>query len=374
MRGSRVLIHLDNLESNIRKIRELAGAGIKLCLAVKANGYGHGAVEISRAAVDMGVDYLGIASAAEGYELRKAGITSPLLLLSLTPPEDIPRVVECAMSAVVASQECISRFEEVASFVGKTAVLHIKVDTGMGRIGCTPEEARNLAIGIVKSPVLALEGVCTHFPVADIEDSTFTSNQIDLFNKVISEIRMEGIDPGIVHASNSAGLIRYNTAKYDMVRIGIAAYGYPQGPNPREIPGFKPVMEMRSKLVFLKKVAAGTPLSYGLTYTTERDTTIGTVTAGYGDGYPRLLSNNADVVIRGRRYPVVGRVCMDQLLVDLGCDPDVRLYDDVVLFGPGPGTPDAAELADAAGTIAYEITCGVSGRVSRAYQRGAGTS
>lgn len=364
MRNCRVLIHLDNFAHNIGSIRDFTKeTKPAICLAVKADAYGHGAVPIAQSAVDLGVEFLAVASADEGAELRAAGITAPILLLGVTPPEDIQRVVSGRMSAVVTGREQILQFAEAARITGIPAAVHLKIDTGMGRIGCTAEEAAGLAELAAGTERVVLEGVCTHFPVADDGDRAYTLEQIGRFEACLDSITKSGIDKGIVHAANSAGLEAYPESWFDMVRPGIAAYGYPQAFSPSL--DLRPVMELRSRIVFMKKVKAGTSLSYGHTYTVPRDTTIATVSVGYADGYRRGFSNKAQVLIRGRKYPVVGTVCMDQLLVDVDTGSGIELFDEVTLFGPEG--PDAAELGALAGTISYEITCGVSCRIPRVY-------
>lgn len=363
MRNCRVLIHLDNFASNITSIRDFTGDGPAICLAVKADGYGHGAVKIARAAIANGVEFLAVASVDEGAELRAAGITAPILLLGIVPPQDIQRAVDGRMSAVVTGEAQIGQFAEAARLADIPARLHLKIDTGMGRIGCTEEAAAELALLISNLDSVRLEGVCTHFPVADTNDRTYTIGQTRRFERCVQLIREEGTNPGIIHAANSAALEGYPETWFDMVRPGIAAYGYAQA-HSRAI-NLKPVMELRSRIVFIKKVPKGTPLSYGHTYATGKETTIATVSVGYADGYLRAFSNSAEVLIKGYRCPVVGTVCMDQLLVDIGNHTDIELYDEVTLFGPEG--PDAADLAALAGTIPYEITCGVSSRIPRVY-------
>ena len=368
MRNSQAIIHLDNLVSNIAAIRSEIGPSSAICLAVKADGYGHGAIRTAKTAVEAGVEYLAVASADEGLELRRAGVLAPVLLLGIPSPDEIERVVAGHISAVVVSTEQARLFAAAAAKTGIPARLHVKIDTGMGRIGCSEDCAPDLAHVISTTSDLVLDGVCTHLPVADDTDHTFTLNQIDRFRRCIGRIRDTGIDPGIVHAANTAGLEAYPSSRFDMIRTGIAAYGYPQAPGSTLSSKLRPVMELRSKVVFLKKVAAGTALSYGHTYTTQRTTHIATVAAGYADGYRRSLSNCGQVLIRGKRYPVVGTVCMDQFLVDLGSETGIELYDDVTLFGPDMAGPDASEVAKLTNTIPYEITCGISSRVPRVYK------
>lgn len=367
MRATRAIIHTDNLRHNIKCLRKHTNGLPLVCMCVKADAYGHGAVPVAHAAQKEGVDWLAIATSEEGIELRESGITLPLLLLGLPTPPEIRNIIEHDISSVVGDEKLISEFEQTAEILEKKARLHLKIDTGMGRIGCAIEDALSLADRISSSRALILEGTCTHFPVADISDRTFTEHQIERFNTCVSTMRNSGIKTGIVHAANSGAIIHYPESWYDMIRPGIIAYGYyPSAENPRPIP-VRPVMELISNVVFLKSVAAGTGISYGLTYKTPKSTVIGTVAAGYGDGYSRLLSNKAHVLIRGRRYPVAGRICMDQFMVDLGADCDVQLYDNVVLFGPADEGLNAEDIGKIMGTISYEVLCAVGKRVPRLY-------
>lgn len=341
-----------------------------LCIAVKADAYGHGIEQIARTAVDAGVEYLAVATVDEAVAVREEGLSIPLLLYSLPAPEEIPTIVSHRITPLVADEQFVSRLDAEASRQGVIVPVHMKIDTGMGRIGCRPEEAGVLAEFIDNRGGVRLEGVSTHFPAADTTDRRFTNRQIETFNAAVEDIRRRGVDPGVIHASNSGGLLDYPEAHYDMVRPGILAYGYyPSGEQDRRLP-VRPVMKLVSKVVFLKRVEQGTPISYGMTYRCPTETVIATIPVGYGDGYFRVLSNRATVSIGGTRYPVVGRVCMDQLMVDLGPSPDVRLYDEVVLFGADDGAPTAEDLANLADTIPYEITCAISKRVPRIYRGG----
>ena len=365
MRNSTVTVHLGHFSRNLGEIRRLVGPEVKISVSVKADAYGHGAVDIAGAAQKGGADYLGIACPEEGTELRRAGIAMPLLLYGLCLPEEMDLLIDMEISAMVGDKEGIACFEGRAEKRKNKARLHLKVDTGMGRIGCRPDEALSLAGRIARSPYLVLEGFSTHFPSADEKDRSFTDGQIRLFKNLAADIRDAGIDPGILHASNSGGVLQYPEANFNMVRPGILLYGYyPSKEVPRNL-DIRPVMELKARVLFIKRGPPGTPLSYGCTYKTERETCIATVASGYADGYPRSLSNRGRVLIRGKNYPVVGRVTMDQIMVDIGAEPEVRRYDEAVLFGPDPEGPDAEEVAELAGTIPYEITCGISRRVPR---------
>lgn len=350
---------------NLLGIRGFVGPDVKISASVKADAYGHGALDIARAAEKGGADFLGVASPEEGAELRRAGITLPLLLYGLCLPEEARLLVENDISAMIADGEGVTLFEAAATEVKKAARLHLKIDTGMGRIGCPPADALKLARRIAGSSRLVLEGVCTHFPSSDETDLSFTRLQIAAFRSLAEDMKKAGIDPGILHASNSGGLLQYPEANFSMVRPGVLLYGYYPSAEVRRAFPVKPVMELKTRVLFLKKVPAGTPISYGCTYTAPRETWIATIGTGYADGYPRSLSNRGRVLIGGRACPIAGRVTMDQIMVDLGPETDVRRYDEAVLFGPDPAGPDADEIASLAGTISYEITCGINRRIPR---------
>jgi len=370
-RATRAVIRLGNLSRNIQKIRDIIGQGRKICLAVKADGYGHGAVAVSRAALKSGVSCLAVSNTDEVRELREAGIHAPVLLLGYPLYDDIPEIIATRAEPMVGDEELLQRLNNSVLKAGTPPLtIHIKVDTGMGRIGCAPENAPGLARLADTSPGLVLGGVCTHFPVSDStdpDDADFTRNQINTMLKIKNEIITMGIDPGLLHSANSGGILQHSVSHMDMVRLGISAYGYLPDPSINYHDSLYPVMELKSRISFLKTVQPGQSVSYGRVWTAEKETCIATVPVGYGDGYLRLLSGKASVLIRGRRYPVAGRICMDQLMVDLGSDSGIGLNEEVTLFGPDPAGPSAAELADQIGTIPYEITCGVSKRVPRKY-------
>ena len=370
MRATRATIDLAQLRANLRAVRRsLRGSGghrVRICLAVKAAAYGHGAVPVARAALQAGVSAFGVATVAEGVELRDAGITAPILLFSLPLPEEAPEIVRARLTALCADAALGRDLARAAGRAGRTVAVHLKLDTGMGRIGCAPDAAAELAQELRRHPELRLTGVCTHFALADQADQDFTRTQLAAFNRAVATIpdhhRL------LRHTANSGAVAGVPAAHLDLVRPGIVAYGYYPGEHqPRTVP-VRPVMELATRVVYLKRVPAGTGLSYGLTYRTSAATLIATLPVGYADGYPRILSGRSEVLIRGRRYPVVGRICMDQCLVDLGPRTDVARYDRAVLFGPDPAGPDAAELAAAATTIPYEITSRIAARVPRVYR------
>ncbi len=351
-------------------VRRHVGPGPEICMAVKADGYGHGAVEVSKTAISAGVSRLGVAVVEEGVQLREAGIEAPVLLFSLPVPGSFPLLFRYGIAPFIADRETAGELSAAAPVGAPPLPVHLKLDTGMGRIGCSPEEAPSIAESIAALPGIRLEGVCTHFAAADSADRRFTLEQIGRFRGAVKEIRRRGIDPGILHASNSAAVLDFPEAHFDMIRPGIILYGYyPSRELERFLPVL-PVMEFRSEVIFRKRVPADTPVSYGLSYRTRTETVIATIPAGYGDGYNRLLSNQGLVTIRGRRYPVAGRVCMDQFMVDLGPDSDIAVGDEAILFGPEKEALSAEDVADRCGTIPYEITCAISRRVPRVYREG----
>lgn len=312
-------------------------------------------------------DCLGVATVAEGVELVEANINASILLYSLPAPEEIPDVVANDLVPFAITKEFIEQFQHEAKKQNKNLLVHLKIDTGMGRIGCQPEDAVKFAKMITEKPNLKLGGVCTHLSVADAFNRRPTLQQIAILKDCVSKIRDIGIDPGIIHAANSGAIIGSEEAFFDMVRPGIMIYGYYPSSEQERIISLKPPMAFVTKVVFLKKVRKDTPISYGMTYKTKSETIIATLPVGYADGYNRLLSNKGEVFIKGKLYKISGRVCMDQCMVDLGTDSDVNLYDDVVLFGPGSECMDAEKIARLINTIPYEVTCLVSKRVPRIY-------
>ena len=373
MRATRALIHLENLRMNIRTLKKRIGPAVRICMAVKADAYGHGSIPIVRTALQEGVGSFGVATIEEAAELRSAGITAPVILFSLTTPEEFPAIAEYGLEPFVADMRTLKAVGLEAAKVKRKIGVHIKIETGMGRIGCSPDDAFELCTIAENSPWLTLAGICTHFPGADEEDPSFTRNQLEIFRKTITGIRERGIRSGLVHAANSAAALRFQDTSFDMIRPGIVLYGYPPGNSglsagdEQTAQPFLPVMELESSLVFLKRVEAGIAVSYGMTYRSERETIIATVPLGYADGFNRSLSNRGSVFLNGKAYPVAGRVCMDQFMVDLGPENPAERYDRVTIFGPDPAGPNAQTLAELCGTIPYEITCGISRRVPRVY-------
>ncbi len=362
-----VEIDIEAILHNLSLIKGKIGRDRKILLPVKADGYGHGAIQVARAAEKSGLaDIFGVSSPDEGIELREAGIYHPILILGLVLPcrEAIDAIVNYDFSQTVADLYLSRKISETAREKKKKAMLHLKVDTGMGRIGCRADEAPDIAKKISELENVELEGVFSHFPSADEPGSEFTLGQIEMFEDIIKKIEHSGIDVKYRHIANSAAIFNYSSSIFNLARPGIAAYGYRPSREFSPGSGLIPAMTFKSYIVFSKRVKAGTPLSYGLTYRTERDSNIATVPVGYGDGYNRLLSNRGSVIIQGKIYPVVGRVCMDQILVNLG-DDEYPVGKDVILFGKKDVTVET--VAEMTGTVPYEVTCSISKRVKRVY-------
>ena len=370
MRATKAIIHLDNLKHNITQIKQTLAPETKICLPVKADAYGHGAVRTAIAAIRAGVSYLAVASVQEGIELREAGIVAPIISLSLPILEEIDSIIDYKLEPLVIDEEFINELNRVADVQKKTVAVHLKVDTGMSRIGCRPSEAVKLATQIVRAKHLRLQGVATHFAVADSDsesDRAFTKGQLERFSDAVEAIRQTGIHIPLVHAANSGAVQLLPEARFDMVRPGLLAYGYLPVQNAATAIDVKPVMELVTQVVLIKQIRAGTCVSYGRNWTAPQDTYIATLPIGYADGLRRALSPGLKVRIGNEFFPIVGRICMDQCMVDLGAHPWVQRWDEVCIFGPNPQDNSAQTLADIAGTIPYEITCGIHKRVPRIF-------
>ena len=381
MRTTKAIIHLGNLKSNVASIKKLLKNNVKMCVAIKADAYGHGAVPCAKAAVESGADYLAIATVDEGIELRTNGIKVPLLLLSLCSPEEIPDAVRYGLTPFIFDSEYIQLFAGVCRSVGiKEFPVHLAVDTGMGRIGCAPKQAGKLAAEIVKTGVLTLGGTGTHFALSDGTSKAavkYTRNQYEEFKTAIKSIRKAGIEPGICHCSNSAATLNNPEYHMDMVRPGIICYGYYADEVSKEFLesrkikiDLKPVMTVETSVCAIRPFAQGKSVGYVCTWTAQEDTDIAVLPVGYEDGWFRRFSKEGiKVSINGKGYPVRGRICMDQCMIELGKDHKVKRWDKAVLFGckEDGALQTADDIARITGTIPYEITCGISKRVPRIY-------
>jgi alanine racemase len=366
MRATRAIVHLDRFLENFKAIQEKVGPR-RICVPVKADAYGHGATEIARLSVEAGAFCLGVACIQEGAALRNGGISAPILLFSQPLYSEIPEIIENELSPLVSDSDFIEMLAKTAEEAKIRLSVHLKIDTGMGRIGCTPASAPILAKKIAASTALVYAGTATHLAVSDStapEDLAYTQQQIARFKDALEQIRAVGVDPGIVHAANSGAVVLHPDAWFDMIRPGIILYGYNLTGTPS--PKIEPVMELRTSVALIKQVKKGETVSYGRTWTSPNDTSIAVLPVGYADGLPRLASNKWQAVITGKTYPLVGRICMDQCMADLGPNTNVSRWDEASIFG-GPA-PSAAILAERIGTIPYEITCNINKRVPRVYE------
>ena len=336
----------------------------KVMVTVKADAYGHGLVPVAKKLVSLGADYLGVASIDEGIKLRRSGINIPILVLGMILESDIAPLFRHNLSVTVCTHDLAVALNRKARSLGKTVNVHIKVDTGMGRLGVLCRDALSFVRDIQKLKFINIEGVFTHFPLADT-DKSFTLYQMGLFNRLLEKLGKDGIDIPLRHAANSMAVINFKNSHFNMVRPGLVIYGlYPKENLSVKL---RPVLCLKTKIIYYKRVPKGYGISYGHDYITRSDTTIVTLPIGYGDGYPRNLSNKAPVLIRGRRFKVSGRVCMDQIMVDVG-DTKVSIGDEVVLIGTqGRNKVTAEELARLSATIPYEIVCGLGSRIPRIY-------
>lgn len=374
--GSVAEIDLDAIAHNIDVLAGLAGDA-QVCAVVKADGYGHGAVPVARAVLAAGATWLGVAQVEEARTLRASGVEAPVLVLSEcdTSPQTLDLALATGLHLVAYRSAFLDALAARARVLGtRPAPVHLKVDTGMRRVGCEPHEALDRARRIVDDPWLHLAGTMTHLAVADEPGNPGTDAQLARFEAVLAELAAAGIDPGMRHAANSAATLLHPRAHLDLVRPGIAVYGIPPAPVLAGVAPLRPAMRWTSEVRFVKPVGRGEGVSYGHRHVFEEPTVVATLPVGYADGYRRRLGVVGGVVlIRGRRCPIVGVVTMDQLVVDVGPEGDVEVGDEVVLLGPqGDDELSATELALLVDTIGYEITCSVSGRVARRHRGGPG--
>ncbi len=357
-------INLGNLSYNFAKVKKLLSPRVKVMVCVKADAYGHGLIPVSERLQQEGADYLSVASIDEGIKLREAGIKLPILVLGMILKKDIQPLLKYGLTQTVCDQGLAASLNDSARKINKKVNIHIKVDTGMGRLGVLHKDAASFVKKIKKLKFINIEGIFTHLSLADI-NREFSLYQINSFNSLIKKLKKDRINIPMVHAANSLGVISYKESQFNMVRPGLIIYGlYPQdGLGIR----LKPVLSLKTRVVYSKRVPAGYGISYGYTYVTNKETTVVNLPIGYGDGYPRNLSNLAQVLIKGRRFKISGRICMDQIMVDVG-DLALKLGEEVVLIGAqGKDKITAEELAMLSATIPYEIVCGLGSRIPRAY-------
>jgi alanine racemase len=366
LRPTHVEVNLDRLAENLRIIRQLVKPA-KVLVILKANAYGHGLVAVARQMDRSGADYLGVAYLEEGVLLREAGISTPILVLGGILGNQVPHFLDYDLTLTASSVEKMKQIEAAAKATGRTARVHLKIDTGMERIGVHYYSARPLLEAALRSEHCHVEGIYSHFANSDTADLSHARKQLSRFEEVLDFYTDRGVSPPLRHIANSGAILQMPESYMDMVRAGILLYGlFPSDEVPRTLP-IRPALTWKSRVVYFKVVKPGHPVGYGSTWEADEMTRVVTIPVGYGDGYCRALSNRSEVIIRGKRYPIIGRVCMDQMMVNIGWETAYN-GDDVVLLGEGEGqtiTPE--EMAGWAGTNPYEILTSINTRVPRVY-------
>ena len=378
----RAEIDLKAIAHNVRELRRITHPDARLMGVVKANGYGHGAIEVARCALQNGAERLGVARIDEGIQLRQAGIKAPILIFGHTFPQLAAELLEYDLTQTVCTPDFARALSRSAVSIGKKITIHLKVDSGMGRLGLLLQNFKSHYSNQMINPAavdetlaiaglngLELEGIFTHFATADSVDKRYAESQLDLFLNYLNRVRKAGLNPAVKHAANSAALIDMPQSHLDMVRPGIAIYGlYPSDEVNKKRVALRHAMTLRTKVIQLKKVPAGFKISYGITYKTPKPTMIATVPIGYADGLNRLLSSRGQVLVHGKRVPIVGRICMDLTMLDVGGIENVQVGDEAVIFGKqGNQSLTVDEMASALNTISYEIVSTITARVPRVY-------
>ncbi|MCY0881730.1 MAG: alanine racemase, partial [Firmicutes bacterium] len=365
-RPTQAIVDLQVIDQNVRYWQSILTPGTMLMAVVKADGYGHGSVPVAQTAVKAGAQWLGVALAEEGLALRAAGIIQPILVLGQSVGRQIDWAIAHQLALTIFEEAKLEEVAAAAQRQGTKARVHVKVDTGMGRVGLQPEQLNDQWLDRLQNSWIEFEGLFTHFATSDDPDPSYLQYQLQRFLDVVEFFRSHDARPPIVHAANSAAALRFPGTHFDMVRIGAGIYSVE--PTAQNHPQLQPSLRLQSQIVFLKKVPAGFGVGYGHTYDTLEPCYLATVPIGYADGYPRILSNRGAVLIRGKRYPVVGRVSMDQIVVQIPLTDPVQTGDSVTLIGrDGNEEILVTELADKAGTIGDEIVTGIAPRVPKSY-------
>lgn len=364
-------IDLDALKSNIQNIRKITDPKAKIMAVVKADAYGHGYLECCHTLLEGGADCFAVATVSEAKQLRRKGIDVPVLILGITFPEDAEEIVKNDIMTNVSSLEYAKCLSDAAKSLQKPVKIHIKVDTGMSRLGLLTgnyeEETVEEILAISKLPFIEIDGLFSHFACADEENREYTELQFKKFTSLIDKLSKKGIEIPCKHIANSAAIMMYPEMHLDMVRAGVVLYGcYPSEEVDKEKLSIKPVMTLKSRITHIKEVEAGTGVSYGKTYITDRKTKVATVPVGYADGYLRCLSHKAKIEIGGQLCDVIGRICMDQCMIDVTNVNNINVGDEVILFGNGKISAD--DIAKSMDTINYEVLCLVSKRIPRIYK------
>ncbi len=359
-------VDLEALRWNFQQVRKKIAPGVKILSVVKANAYGHGACEIAKTLAEGRSDAFGVATLEEGIGLRNGGIQSPILIMAGVYPEHLDELVQNNLTSAVCELEMLRRLESLARSRGLSLNFHLKVDTGMGRLGLLASEIDSWLPEMGKLKALKLEGVFSHFSETEGVERNYTQSQLELFQQALGRLRAAGYNPPLIHMVKSAGVIAFPSSHFTMVRPGLMLYGIHPSPEMVSQVTLKPVLSWQTRILQLKRLPKGSSISYGQTFVTGRESLIATLPLGYADGYNRLLSNRGVVLVRGKRAPVVGKVCMDLTMVDVTDIPGAQQGDEVVLLGKqGEGSISADEMALWADTISYEVLTSISARVPR---------
>ena len=351
-------INLDAIAHNVKKIKQIVGKNTQIIAVVKANAYGHGAIEVSETLLENGVTMLGVGVIEEGIVLREAGIKAPILVCGLTKDEQLEPLVMYNLSATVCRLKTIQALSRIASKKKKKVRVHIKIDTGMGRLGIPSEDTLNFVKEIGKMKNIEIEGIFTHFAATNEEDGNYTRKQFEKYKKALLELERERINIPLKHVANSTAILNSSRFHLNAVRPGIIVYGLFPSPKTKQIVQLRPAAELKTKIIVLKEISAGKSIGYGKTYTTTRPTRIATLPVGYADGYSWLLSNKGEVLVRGQRAPIIGRICMDLCMIDVTHIGKVQIGDEVVLWGKqGSEMISVEEVAQKTGSIVYEVIC-----------------
>jgi alanine racemase len=351
-------INLDAIAHNVKKIRQIVGKNTQIIAVVKANAYGHGAIEVSETLLENGVTMLGVGVIEEGIVLREAGIKAPILICGLTTNEQLESLVMYNLTATVCDLRAVKILSRIASEKNKKARIHVKIDTGMGRLGIPSEDTLNFVKKISLMENIEIEGIFTHFAATNEEDGNYTRKQFEKYKKALLELERGGINIPLKHVANSTAILNSYRFHLNAVRPGVIVYGLFPSPRTKQIVQLRPAAEFKTKIIFLKEVPAGKSIGYGRTYTTTKPTRIATLPVGYADGYSWLLSNKGEVLVRGERAPIIGRICMDLCMIDVTHIGGVQTGDEIVLWGKqGSEMISAEEVAQKIGSIVYEVIC-----------------
>lgn len=368
MRPAWAEIDLGAIRHNVSTVRSRLAPGCAYMAVVKANAYGHGDVEAARAALEAGAEWLGVILVAEGRRLRGAGIDAPILLLHEVPEEDVEEALALGLTPTVFTLEGARALAKAASNIGNAAVVHLKVDTGLNRLGVPPAGLADVAAFISSNTqVIGVQGVFSHFAIAEEPANEATVRAVQRFEAALEAFASNDIHPSIRHIGSSATALAHPAVHYDLVRVGISTYGIAPAPSLEGVADLRPALQLKARVAMAKRVPAGEGVSYGLRYRLNKESTIATIPLGYADGWPRHATGKTNVLIRGRRHPVVGTICMDSFMVDLG-DDTCDLGDEVVLIGSQGGERiTAAEVAAQLGTIPYEVVTQITRRIERVF-------